>query len=226
MITNLFSRFDPSSSFPAPLNWTRALLITVAAIPLFWRVPAKKNVFIVKILTTLHLEFKVLLNNKNINGATILFSALFLFILINNFLGLFPYIFTATSHLTLTLTMALPLWLSFIIFGWINHINDIFAHIVPLGTPGPLIPFIVLIESVSNIIRPITLSVRLIANIIAGHLLITLLGNQTAVAANIVLARLILTQIALLTLERAVAVIQSYVFVVLSTLYRSEVSPH
>lgn len=101
-----------------------------------------------------------------------------------------------------------------------------FAHIVPSGTPGALIPFIVLIESIRNVIRPITLSVRLIANIVAGHLLITLLGNQTAAASNFILIRLILTQIILLTLEAAVAVIQSYVFAVLSTLYSSEVIAH
>jgi len=97
---------------------------------------------------------------------------------------------------------------------------------VPSGTPGALMPFIVLIETIRNIIRPITLSVRLIANIVAGHLLITLLGNQTAIASNIILMSLIFTQILLLTLETAVAIIQSYVFAVLSTLYSSEVVAH
>jgi F-type H+-transporting ATPase subunit a len=100
------------------------------------------------------------------------------------------------------------------------------AHLVPNGTPAALIPFIVLIETISNTIRPLTLSVRLIANMVAGHLLITLLGNQTAVASNFILAGLILTQILLLTLEAAVAVIQSYVFAVLSTLYSREVVSH
>ena len=97
---------------------------------------------------------------------------------------------------------------------------------VPNSTPTVLIPFIVVIETIRNVIRPITLSVRLIANIVAGHLLITLLGNQTAVASNILLARLIITQIMLLTLERAVALIQAYVFAVLSTLYSTEVIDH
>jgi F-type H+-transporting ATPase subunit a len=101
-----------------------------------------------------------------------------------------------------------------------------FAHLVPQSTPSALIPFIVLIESISNIIRPITLSVRLIANIVAGHLLITLLGNQTAVASNIILVSLLITQILLLTLESAVAIIQSYVFAVLTTLYSREITSH
>lgn len=101
-----------------------------------------------------------------------------------------------------------------------------FAHLVPQSTPGLLIPFIVLIESIRNVIRPITLSVRLIANIVAGHLLITLLGNQTALASNIILISLIITQILLLTLETAVSIIQSYVFAVLSTLYSREITSH
>jgi F-type H+-transporting ATPase subunit a len=87
-------------------------------------------------------------------------------------------------------------------------------------------PFIVLIESVRNLIRPLTLAVRLIANMVAGHLLITLLGNQTALASNLTLLFLISTQIILLTLESAVAVIQSYVFAVLSTLYAREITSH
>ena len=82
----------------------------------------------------------------------------------------------------------------------------------------------VLIETIRNVIRPGTLAVRLSANIIAGHLLITLLGNQTARVGPSLLFALIGIQIALLTLESAVALIQSYVFAVLSTLYSSEVS--
>jgi len=101
-----------------------------------------------------------------------------------------------------------------------------FAHLVPLSTPNLLIPFIVLIETISNVIRPGTLTVRLSANIIAGHLLITLLGNQTSHASSITLIILIFIQVMLLTLESAVALIQAYVFTVLSALYSSESTLH
>lgn len=97
------------------------------------------------------------------------------------------------------------------------------AHIVPLGTPPVLIPFIVLIETIRNLIRPGTLAVRLAANIIAGHLLLVLLGNQGPSLASPLLVILLITQILLLTLESAVAIIQSYVFAVLATLYSREV---
>jgi F-type H+-transporting ATPase subunit a len=98
------------------------------------------------------------------------------------------------------------------------------AHLVPLGTPGVLIPFMVLIETIRNVIRPGTLAVRLAANIIAGHLLLVLLGNQGPTLTSSLLVFLLITQILLLVLERAVAVIQSYVFAVLTTLYSSEVA--
>lgn len=226
MITNLFSVFDPAANFNISFNWLRSFLLLIFFLPLFWLVPNKFSLVFSSLTNKLHSEFKTLLGPSSFQGSTIIFIALFFFILTNNLLGLFPYIFTASSHLTITLTLALPLWLTFILFGWINYTNHIFAHLVPQSTPSALIPFIVLIESIRNVIRPITLSVRLIANIVAGHLLITLLGNQTAVASNIILCTLIFTQILLLTLERAVAVIQSYVFAVLTTLYSSEITSH
>lgn len=225
MITNLFSSFDPSTNFRIPLNWIRTSLFVIILFPNFWVINSKISKFFIQLKTTLHKEFKILLSKEN-KGASFIFITLFFFILINNFFGLFPYIFTSSRHLSITLTLALPLWLSFILFGWLKKTLHILAHLVPNGTPGPLIPFIVLIELVRNIIRPITLSVRLIANIMAGHLLMTLLGNQTAIATNIILVGLILTQILLLTLETAVAIIQSYVFAVLSTLYSREIDRH
>jgi len=94
---------------------------------------------------------------------------------------------------------------------------------VPQGTPPVLIPFIVLIETIRNIIRPGTLAVRLSANIIAGHLLLTLLGNTGNSLSTFIVSLLIIAQLLLLTLETAVAVIQSYVFTILSTLYSREV---
>jgi len=100
------------------------------------------------------------------------------------------------------------------------------AHLVPQSTPPALISFMVLIETISSLIRPITLSVRLAANMIAGHLLLTLLGNQTAVRGIILIPGMLFAQIALLVLECAVAIIQSYVFIVLSSLYASESTTH
>jgi F-type H+-transporting ATPase subunit a len=98
------------------------------------------------------------------------------------------------------------------------------AHLVPVGTPYILIPFIVLIELVRNVIRPLTLSVRLAANLVAGHLLITLISTPAPAAAIIPLVLLIRGLVVLIVLERAVAFIQAYVFSILRTLYLREVN--
>jgi len=224
MIINLFSIFDPSTNiFNLSLNWLRTILGILFFPIIFWLLPSRLSIFWNKIFFTLHHEFKTLLGIYRFKGTTFIFISLFTLILFNNFLGLFPYIFTRTSHITLTLSLALPLWLRFILFGWINNSKHIFAHLVPQGTPAILIPFIVIIETIRNIIRPGTLAVRLSANIIAGHLLLTLLGNTGNSLSIILISILIFTQLLLLILESAVAIIQSYVFTILRTLYSREI---
>nr|YP_009995250.1 ATP synthase F0 subunit 6 [Ochthebius puncticollis]QNP09640.1 ATP synthase F0 subunit 6 [Ochthebius puncticollis] len=223
MMANLFSSFDPSTSFNLSLNWLSTLLGMMFIPMMFWLIPSRMNFLWIKICSILHQEFKILLTNK-IKGATLIFISLFSIILFNNFLGLFPYIFTSTSHLILTLSLAMPLWLSFMIYGWINNTTHMFAHLVPQGTPPILMPFMVCIETISNIIRPGTLAVRLAANMIAGHLLMTLLGNTGPSMSMLMINLLIIIQLLLLLLESAVAIIQSYVFAILSTLYSSEVN--
>lgn len=225
MIINLFSVFDPTSSiFRLSLNWLRTFVGLLIIPTCYWIIPSRMFFVWNLVLSTLHKEFKILIGNNGFNGRTFIFINLFRLILFNNFLGLFPYIFTRSSHLTFTLTLRLPLWIRFILYGWINNTKHIFCHLVPQGTPGVLIPFIVCIETIRNVIRPGTLAVRLTANIIAGHLLITLLGNTGPSIASYLLGILIITQILLLTLESAVSIIQSYVFSVLSTLYSREVN--
>nr|WNN64244.1 ATP synthase F0 subunit 6 [Ceresium sinicum ornaticolle] len=223
-MANLFSSFDPSTNFSMSLNWTSTLLGLFLVPQMFWIIPSRISLIWIKVTETLHKEFKVLLGTKNSQGSTLIFVSLFSFIMFNNFLGLFPYIFTSTSHMTLTLALALPLWLSFMIFGWINNTIHMFAHLVPQGTPPVLMPFMVCIETISNVIRPGTLAVRLSANMIAGHLLMTLLGNTGSSLSILMVNALIIAQILLLILESAVSIIQSYVFAVLSTLYSSEVN--
>lgn len=224
MITNLFRSFDPTTNFNIRLNWLRTFIGLILIPSIFWLIPSRINFLWIKIIITLHNEFKILINANTIKGNTLIFVSLFAIIVFNNFLGLFPYIFTRTRHIVLTLSLALPLWLRFIIYGWINNTIHILAHLVPQGTPPVLIPFIVCIETIRNIIRPGTLAVRLMANIIAGHLLITLLGNTGPQLRLIIINLLIIVQLLLLVLESAVAIIQSYVFAVLRTLYSREVN--
>nr|YP_008815693.1 ATP synthase F0 subunit 6 [Engaeus lengana]AGZ13062.1 ATP synthase F0 subunit 6 [Engaeus lengana] len=224
LMTNLFSIFEPSSSILVlPLNWASTFLGVVFLPCFFWVSSSRWLILWSKVTQILYKEFKTILGFSN-KGLSFIFVSLFSFILFNNFLGLLPYIFTSSSHLTMTLTLALPLWLTFILFGWMNHSQHMFSHLVPQGTPSVLMPFMVLIETISNIIRPGTLAIRLAANMIAGHLLLTLLGNMGPFLPSSLIPFLISSQILLLLLEAAVAIIQSYVFAILSTLYASEVN--
>nr|YP_010586021.1 ATP synthase F0 subunit 6 [Anisocentropus maculatus]UZZ43757.1 ATP synthase F0 subunit 6 [Anisocentropus maculatus] len=226
MMNNLFSIFDPTTNFfNLSLNWMSMILGIIFFLPIFfWLVPSRIYYFYQKIIFTLHLEFKLLSNLNSFNGGTLLFISLFSLIFFNNILGLFPYIFTSTSHLIMSLTLALPFWLSFMIFGWLNNTNHMFIHLLPQNTPNLLMPFMVMIESISILIRPITLSVRLMANMIAGHLLITLMSKTGIKMSLLMVNFLILSQVLLLTLESAVAIIQAYVFSILSNLYSNEVN--
>nr|AND96010.1 ATP synthase F0 subunit 6 [Onthophagus similis] len=224
MMTNLFSSFDPGTYLNSSLNWMSTLLGILFMPMMFWLIPSRYNFLWNKIIITLHNEFKILLGNNSIKGSTLIFISIFSMIMFNNFLGLFPYIFTSSSHMVMTLSLALPMWLSFMIYGWINNTMHMFTHLVPQGTPPILMPFMVCIETISNIIRPGTLAVRLAANMIAGHLLLTLLGNTGSSLNFILINFLIFTQLLLLLLESAVSIIQSYVFAVLTTLYSSEVN--
>nr|YP_010464266.1 ATP synthase F0 subunit 6 [Lagria rufipennis]UUL71643.1 ATP synthase F0 subunit 6 [Lagria rufipennis] len=220
---NLFSSFDPSSNMNFSLNWL-SIMISLLILPmLFWLIPSRISYLFMKVVSSLHNEFK-LIAGKNYYGITMLLISLLMFILFNNFLGLFPYIFTSSSHMVFSLSLALPLWLTLMINGWMNNFIMMLAHLVPQGTPKVLMPFMVCIETISNMIRPGTLAIRLSANIIAGHLLMTLLGNTGNMITYYFLSILLMVQIFLLVLESAVSIIQSYVFSILMTLYSSEVN--
>nr|BAU98020.1 ATP synthase F0 subunit 6 [Ovophis okinavensis] len=154
-----------------------------------------------------------------------LLASLLLLILLSNLLSLLPYTFTPTSQLSMNMALALPLWLATVITGLKNKPSLTLAHLLPEGSPTLLIPFMILIETVSLLMRPIALGVRLTANITAGHLLMTMVSSATIDLINtyISLSPLALTLLFLLTLlELAVACIQAYVFVLLIILYLQE----
>ena len=204
------------------LNWLSILIVIFYFPQIYWLINSQISKSFLKIIFFLKKELLAIFGEINIQGTIFLYTRIFFFIIFSNFIGLFPYIFTSTSHISLTLTLALPLWLGRIIISIIFQYNNLFAHLVPVGTPRFLIPVIVVIESVRNIIRPLTLSIRLAANIVAGHLLLTLLGSQGANLSFINLIVLFISLYLLLLLEVAVACIQSYVFTILNSLYLNE----
>nr|YP_003540765.1 ATP synthase F0 subunit 6 [Hypsiglena sp. DGM-2008]ACD77334.1 ATP synthase F0 subunit 6 [Hypsiglena sp. DGM-2008] len=151
--------------------------------------------------------------------------SLMIMILLSNLLGLLPYTFTPTSQLSMNMAMAIPLWLATVITGMMKKPTTTLAHMLPEGSPTPLIPFMIVIETISLLMRPLALGVRLTANITAGHLLMTMISSAALnfINTSIALSALTSTLLFLLTLlELAVACIQAYVFVLLIILYLQE----
>ena len=217
---SLFSVFDPVSSILFyPLNWV-SVIVFILFFPSIFFVSQNKFIKLLRAITSyLHLEFSMSIGAIKSPGLTHLFISIFLLILFSNFLGLFPYIFTATRHLRITVALALPVWLGYIIFRTLKNINFFLSHLVPMGTPYPLIPFMVLIEIIRTVIRPLTLSVRLAANMVAGHLLIVLVRGPIASIPWGLLAGTLIGLLLLVILELAVSFIQRYVFRTLLSLY-------
>nr|AUW54686.1 ATP synthase F0 subunit 6 [Rhinichthys atratulus]AUW54699.1 ATP synthase F0 subunit 6 [Rhinichthys atratulus] len=155
----------------------------------------------------------------------LMLTSLMVFLITINMLGLLPYTFTPTTQLSLNMGLAVPLWLATVIIGMRNQPTVALGHLLPEGTPIPLIPVLIIIETISLFIRPLALGVRLTANLTAGHLLIQLIATAVFVLLPMMPTVAILTAavLFLLTLlEVAVAMIQAYVFVLLLSLYLQE----
>lgn len=221
MITNIFTIFDPSSSISLSLNWISSLIIFLTFPYQFWLLPSRYSMLIIKLLLSIFKEYKIIIKYNFSN--LIIFIRLIYLIIINNLIGLLPYIFTASSHIRFNLSLSLSIWFGILTYGLFNYFNLLMAHIIPLNTPIILIKFIVIIETIRLIIRPITLAIRLTANIIAGHILLSLLRNLNSKLNFLLVNLIILIQILLFILEISVAIIQAYVLSTLSVLYRREI---
>nr|AQS27672.1 ATP6 [Dendropicos goertae]AQS27704.1 ATP6 [Dendropicos goertae]QVN29901.1 ATP6 [Dendropicos goertae]QVN29902.1 ATP6 [Dendropicos goertae]QVN29903.1 ATP6 [Dendropicos goertae] len=163
--------------------------------------------------------------NKNGHKWALILTSLMILLLSINLLGLLPYTFTPTTQLSMNMALAFPLWLATLLTGLRNQPSASLGHLLPEGTPTPLIPALILIETTSLLIRPLALGVRLTANLTAGHLLIQLISTASTALLSIMPAISILTTTVLLLLtilEVAVAMIQAYVFVLLLSLYLQE----
>lgn len=224
-MNNLFSIFDPNVLWlNLRLNWVRGLLVIFWLPRIFWAAKPQLVTLLSKLLKTLSREYKMNFRPVVSPGHTHWAVTLFLIILLNNLGGLTPYTFTASRHLSFSVSLALVSWLGYLSYRVCINPGRFLAHLVPIGTPYVLIPFIVLIELVRNLIRPLTLSVRLAANLVAGHLLITLVRTPASSRGVPIFLVLIIGLVALIILESAVAFIQAYVFRILRTLYLSEVN--
>uniref|UniRef100_UPI0030E20995 ATP synthase subunit 6 n=1 Tax=Ctenothrips transeolineae TaxID=3045420 RepID=UPI0030E20995 len=218
---SLIASFDPKTSILEELNWFSFLIPLMILMYTFWSKPSRMTHLKHFMINSIEEQFKIALKTKKDSSSKI-FITIFLMIMICNITGLLPNIFTGTSHLTANLMISVPLWTGFFMFGWMKYTNKMFAHLVPNGTPMVLINFMVLIELISTIIRPLTLSIRLMANMVSGHLLLTLMGNTMQTSYYSTCLILVFIQMILSLLEVGVAFIQAYVFCMLLTLYSDD----
>ena len=148
--------------------------------------------------------------------------SLFMFVLFCNMVGMLPYSFTVTSHIIVTLIMALFIFIAVTIIGFIKHGFKYLSIFVPSGVPTVLLPLITIIEIISYLSRPVSLSVRLFANMMAGHTMLKVFGGFV-VSLGILGGWLPLSfSVALTGLEILVAFLQAYVFAILSCIYLND----
>jgi F-type H+-transporting ATPase subunit a len=153
--------------------------------------------------------------------------SLFMFVLVLNLFGMIPYGFTVTSHIIITFALAALVIGTVIVYGFMKHGTHFLGLFVPSGVPGWLMPLLVVIEVISFISRPISLSVRLFANMLAGHIALKIFAGFVAVLLSAgawgILSPLPLAlAVALTALEVLVAVLQAYVFATLTAIYLND----
>ncbi|NP_008086.1 ATP synthase F0 subunit 6 (mitochondrion) [Apis mellifera ligustica] len=220
LMMNLFEMFDPSTSNNLSMNWLFMMLPIIIFPSIFWLIQSRIMFIMKTLMNFMYNEFKVVSKSKY-QSNIIIFISLMLYIMITNIFSLIPYVFTLTSHLLLNMILSLTLWFSFLIYLIYNNYIMFLSHLVPLNSPVFLMNFMVIIELISLIIRPWTLSIRLSANLISGHLILTLLGIFISNFISILPINLMIQNM-LLTLEIFMSMIQSYVFSILLILYFSE----
>nr|YP_010938093.1 ATP synthase F0 subunit 6 [Orlitia borneensis]WLD03636.1 ATP synthase F0 subunit 6 [Orlitia borneensis] len=199
----------PSIIFPTPNNrWLTNRLLTLQTRMI--------NIYTKQLMLPM---------NKTGHKWSIILTSLMTMLLTINLLGLLPYTFTPTTQLSMNMGLAIPMWLATVLVGLRNQPTMSLGHLLPEGTPTPLVPALIIIETISLFIRPLALGVRLTANLTAGHLLIQLISTAMLTLLPTMTTLSILTTIILLLLmilELAVAMIQAYVFVLLLSLYLQE----
>ena len=154
--------------------------------------------------------------------------ALFVFLLFGNLLGLIPYSYTFTSQIVVTFVMAAFVFLALTVLALFKHGLHFFSFFVPAGAPKALIPFLIIIEVISYFVRPVSLSVRLFANMLAGHTMLKVFAGLAVMISGVGGAAMVgsvfpfVALIGLTGLEVLVAVLQAYVFTILTCMYLND----
>lgn len=228
MILDIFSSFDPGINHinnTSPLIfWTTVLTSIILFSLSLWTAPTA-------IVIISRSAMKIMNDQRNrtrgahTKGFNSLIVRLFIIIINVNLIGLLPIVFSYSSHLLFTLRFGLPLWLALIMSAIIYNTYRWTARLLPGGAPHWLNPFLVIIETISIRVRPITLSFRLAANMRAGHIVLTLIRTYSANALFTSLPRLLIltsVQLGYIMFEFGICLIQRYIFCLLLRLYADD----
>nr|YP_009924429.1 ATP synthase F0 subunit 6 [Lepus yarkandensis]QNH68185.1 ATP synthase F0 subunit 6 [Lepus yarkandensis] len=221
MNENLFSSFITPTMMGLPIV-ILIIMFPTLLFPTPTRLINNRLVSAQQWLAQLILKQMMMMHSPKGRAWSLMLVSLIMFIGSTNLLGLLPHSFTPTTQLSMNLAMAIPLWAGAVITGFRYKTKASLAHFLPQGTPVPLIPMLVIIETISLFIQPMALAVRLTANITAGHLLMHLIGGAALALILISPTTALITFIILILLtilEFAVALIQAYVFTLLVSLY-------
>lgn len=230
MIVDIFSSFDPfinrSFSLLSYLFWLCLITPAIIIFQPFWS-SSSSLIFVKSFSLEVLYEQSNRTSSTFIKGFSSIIAPLFLFLILSNLLGIIPYVFRASRHLIFTLSFGLPLWMGLIASGFSYDFKTATASLLPSGAPDWLNPFLVLIETVRALVRPLTLSFRLAANITAGHVVLGLIGSFLTSSALTSLGRIssigaFVVQVGYVSFEIGICLIQAYIFCLLLTLYSDD----
>nr|UOU20227.1 ATP synthase F0 subunit 6 [Glycera sp. i ZZ-2021] len=228
MMVDIFSSFDPNINHITNINSSMFWMLSFITLALihssFWLAPSSLTWMFSYPLEIMSSQ-TTRTAGTHLKGFSSFITSLFIMIIMINFMGLLPYTFSFSSHLIFTLSLGLPLWLSLIISSALYNPKTFTASLLPGGAPDWLNPFLVMIETISILVRPITLSVRLAANMSAGHIVLGLIGIYASSAmftSFTSTATLISIQILYTVFEMGICLIQAYIFCLLITLYADD----
>ena len=209
-------------------NSSMFMILTVLVVSIFLILSIKNKKVIpnrFQIISELLYEFIANMINDNIGHKGKKFFpfifTLFTFILFGNLLGMLPYSFTFTSHIIVTFVLAMFIFLFITLIGIFMHGFKFFGLFVPKGAPMLMLPLMIPIEIISYLSRPISLSVRLFANMMAGHTMLKIFAGFVFSLGIFGIAPLII-DVALTALEVLIAILQAYVFTILTCIYLNE----
>jgi len=206
-------------------NASLFMVVAVAAVTLFLTIGMRKRAMVPgrwQSMSELVYQFVAGMVRENVgNEGRAYFPfifTLFMFILFSNLIGLLPYSFTVTSHIIVTFALAAVVFIGVTIIALVKHGWKFFSYFVPHGTPVVMMPLLVPIEVISYLARPVTLALRLFANMTAGHTMLKVFAGFVILLGAFGVAPMVVI-VALYGLELLVALLQAYVFAILTSLY-------